>query len=206
MSGAVVDTIVCAAVLIGTFFILNGTSDSIQTNVSPAELETRKDSVVFGTGLVASALSVKSPIIEALADTYDCATGYCDPNLMLPGSAHPYADVAGEVVDDAKPLVNRTYTVGNESFEYIFDPNKPGALGYTEDLANLSPDDYNLLRVPDNIYAHTNIQRDFMRDIIESGIKPTIFSNPNDQPWRIFSRYEMRLLDRFERLFGDWSS
>ena len=185
-------------VLVGAFFIFNGTSDTYQPNFSTAELESRQVSVELGTALVVTAYSIQAPIVEAISNTYDCATGFCDPSLMIPGSSKAYADVA----DDTETLITRTYTFGDESFEYTFNPNKPAALGYNEDIAHLSPDDYNLLRVPDDIYANTNIQRDFMRDIVESRVKPAIFSNPDDQPWRVFSRYEMRLLDKLEGIFG----
>jgi hypothetical protein len=191
-------------VLVGAFLFFNGTNDSYQPNLSAAELESRQFSVGAGTSLMLSGLSIQAPIVELVSNTYDCATGYCDLSLMLPGSSHTYADTAEEILDDTDSLITRTYTYGDESFEYVFDPNKPAALGYTEDLAELSPDDYNLLRVPDDIYDNTSVQKDFMRDIVESGVYPEILSNPTDQPWRIFSRYEMKLLDRFERRFGKW--
>ena len=190
--------------LVGIFFIFNGTSDSYRPNLSTAELESRQTSVELGAGITLSALSIQAPVVELISNTYDCATGYCNPSLILPGSSHAYGNAAEELLDDTDTLITRTYTYGDESFEYVFDPNKPAALGYTEDLAHLSPDDYNLLRVPNDIYDNTSVQRDFMRDIVESGVYPQILSNPNDQPWRIFSRYEMKLLDRFERRFGKW--
>jgi hypothetical protein len=78
--------------LLGAFFIFNGTSDSYQPNLTVAELESRQTSVNIGTGLTLSALSIQSPIVEALSNVYDCATGYCDPSLMIPGPASPYRE------------------------------------------------------------------------------------------------------------------
>jgi RHS repeat-associated protein len=85
--------------LVGIFFIFNGTSDSYQPNLSTAELESRQTSVEIGTGITLSALSLQAPIVEAISNLYDCATGYCDPSLMLPGSASIYADSADELGD-----------------------------------------------------------------------------------------------------------
>jgi len=86
-------------VLVGAFFIFNGTSDSYQPNLSAAELESRQISVGIGASLTLSGLSIQSPIVEALSNLYDCATGYCDPNLMLPGSASVYANSTDELED-----------------------------------------------------------------------------------------------------------
>jgi RHS repeat-associated protein len=190
--------------LVGSFFIFNGTSDTYQPNLSHAELQSRQASVELGISLIVTAYALKVPIVEVASNLFDCANGFCDPNLMLPGSAAGYANAAEEVVDDADVLVARTYTFGDESFEYTFNPNKPAALGYSEDIAHLSTDDYNLLRVPDNIYANTNIQKDFMRDIVESRIKPDLFSNPDLFKNRVFSYYEARLLRKLEGIFGQW--
>jgi hypothetical protein len=62
--------------------------------LSPAEVENRKDSAILGGIFILSALALNSPIFEALANTIDCAAGYCDPNLMfLPGSATLYSNL-----------------------------------------------------------------------------------------------------------------
>lgn len=95
-------------VLAGAFFIFNGTSDSYQPNLSNAELESRQSSVELGTALVVTAYSIQVPIVEALSNIYDCATGYCDPNLMMPGSASVYAHSADELGDDL--ITVRHYT------------------------------------------------------------------------------------------------
>jgi RHS repeat-associated protein len=91
-SGAVVDTVLCVASLAAAFFIFNGTSDSYQPNLSLQEIESRENSVQLGVAIYATVLSVKSPVIEALSNFYDCATGYCDPSLMMPGSVSAYDD------------------------------------------------------------------------------------------------------------------
>ncbi len=83
--------VVCIGlVLVGAFFIFNGTSDSYQPNLSNTELESRQTSVAIGTSLILSGLSIKSPLVELISNGIDCASGYCDPNLMIPGSAASY--------------------------------------------------------------------------------------------------------------------
>jgi len=98
-------------VLVGAFFIFNGTSDSYQPNLSTAELESRQTSVELGVALVVTAYSIQAPIVEAISNTYDCATGYCDPSLMLPGSYSAYSNTASET----RTLYHATDTAGANS-------------------------------------------------------------------------------------------
>lgn len=100
-------------------------------------------------------------------------------------------------------MVTRTYSTNSQSYTYTYDPSKPAALGYMEDLEGLSADQYNILRVPDEIYSNTNVQNDFLHDTINSGIKPNTFSDPNKFPWRVFAQ-EMKYLKHYEDIFGSW--
>jgi len=79
-------------VLIGSFFIFNGTSDSYQPNLSAEELQSRETSVYLGVAITLTGLSIKSKLVEAAANIYDCATGgYCGPEMALPGSYVQYS-------------------------------------------------------------------------------------------------------------------
>ena len=87
------------------------------------------------------------------------------------------------------------------TYEYTFDPNKQAAIGNLEDLAPLSSDDYNILRdVPNSIYENTTIQKDFLDDIVKSGIKPKLVSEPLAPVSRVFQRVEIPYLQQF---FGE---
>jgi RHS repeat-associated protein len=124
--------------LAGIFFILNGTSDSVQTNISPAELESRKDSVELGTALVVTALAIASPIVEAISNTYDCATGYCDPSLMIPGSSSSYANAADDLTDTATDVTpTDLYAFGNTTRPR---PPRPGKDVFPDDFGNIGPE------------------------------------------------------------------
>ncbi len=94
-------------------------------------------------------------------------------------------------------VIKRTYTYGDEVFEYTFDPKKRAVLGNLEDIAPVSSDNYNILRdVPDAIYENTSIQMDFLDDIVTSGVKPKLVSNPITPPHRIFQSLEIPYLER----------
>jgi hypothetical protein len=54
-------------------------------------MQARKDSFNLGVGLITTRLAIKSPFVEMLANIYDCVNGYCDPNLMIPGSMAVYS-------------------------------------------------------------------------------------------------------------------
>ena len=92
-------------VLVGTFFIFNGTSESYQPNLTTSELESRQTSVDIGTSLILSGMSIKSPIVEVLSNAYDCSQGVCDPSLIMPGSTSAYKE-AGEELEDVAERPN----------------------------------------------------------------------------------------------------
>jgi RHS repeat-associated protein len=196
--------------VVGAMLILSSVpSDTMVLDENPTgELQ-------FWAGV--SLVTPKIPIAELASNAYDCANGFCDPSLMAPGSAAGYADAVGGIgegglgpatLDDAmvpvnNPLITRTYSTGSQSYTYTYDPSKPAALGYKENLVDVSADQYNILRVPDDIYDHTTAQNDFLHDIINSGIEPQLFGNPNKFPERIFAE-EIRYLKRYKEIFGSW--
>ena len=76
-------------------------------------------------------------------------------------------------------IIKRTYTFEGTEYTYRYNPYKETALGYLEDLEGLTPREYNLLKdIPDEIYSNTSIQSDFLRDIANSKVEPSYFSNP----------------------------
>ncbi len=84
--------ILCIVVpLVGAMLILSSPpSDTRILDENPAgELQ-------FWTGV--SLLSLKFPLAELAADTYDCASGFCNPSLMAPGSVAGYADAVDDIV------------------------------------------------------------------------------------------------------------
>jgi RHS repeat-associated protein len=87
-TGAVVDTVICVTALAGIFFMFNGIgNDTHQPNLTDTELQSRQDSFNLGIGLWTSALSLKNPVIEKLADMGSCATdaSSCMVSLSMPG-------------------------------------------------------------------------------------------------------------------------
>ncbi len=120
-TGHLIDPITAVLILLGSFFILNSTSDSYQPNLSAEELAPRRTSAVMGLASWLLAASIKFPIVEAAADTYDCATGgMCGLSLMVPGPGSLYTSSADDVVavpnphltadsaDDLTDIINRT--------------------------------------------------------------------------------------------------
>jgi RHS repeat-associated protein len=144
-SGAIVDTVLCVAAYVGLFFIVNSMSDTPQ-NLSPQEIEARQNSFYFGVGLLSTSLSVKSLAVEALSNTYDCINGYCDPNIMLPGSTAVYSklnhiDAPNLSLSQAQKLdrlarenncsiticggfAETSLGIENRRVAYLLDPNK----------------------------------------------------------------------------------
>jgi RHS repeat-associated protein len=78
----------CVIGLVGMFFIFNGTNDSYQPNLTPADEESRQTSLAIGISL----LAIANPAVEIASNTIDCLSGtFCDPQLSaLPGSATLY--------------------------------------------------------------------------------------------------------------------
>jgi len=157
--------------------------------------------VIVGTVAVAGAA-----LIIPTATKLACADGDCTNEAVAVTNNINPAKGAGEIIQQGlKPVIERTYTYGSQSYRYTFNPNKPTALGFSEDVAQLSDDAYNTLKnVPTKIYGNTNIQSDFMRDVVRSGIKPQLFSNPNDGLTRVFSKVEVRFFNKLEGIFGRW--
>ena len=92
--------LLCIGILVTAFFILNGTSDSYQPNISAEELASRQTSVELGGATFVTTLSIASPWVEAASNLYDCATlAYCDPSSwVVPGSASLYSNSADDVL------------------------------------------------------------------------------------------------------------
>jgi len=102
-------------------------------------------------------------------------------------------------------VIKRTYAYEGVEYIYRYNPYKKAALGNLEDLGRLQPAEYNLLKdIPDEIYSNTSIQSDFLRDIANSKVEPTYFSNPNLNKKRVFSHVEHRFLTKLRGMFPEW--
>ena len=102
-------------------------------------------------------------------------------------------------------VIERVYTYEGTEYIYRYDPCKKAALGYLEDLSELSPDNFNLLKdIPDEIYSNTSIQLDYLKDIANSKIEPSYMSDPRLFDDRVFSRLEYNFLETIRDTYPDW--